>query len=387
MLAMKIRIVSLNKSLSLKSNDTLDFPKGKQNYSLFLFKSEALVKSNAGINDVNAGDCILISPSTSIFVKPKKEAVTYDLIEFKGSDATRLVSQVGFELNSVCSPVQIYFVDALMDKITKECNANDLLWERVIASSLDELLTKLVRFSKQDFVLSMPDHAQRLRELRSEVHENFSKHWTIGNMAEMMGLSSSRFASLYKQVFNTSPTEDLIKTRIDQSKKMLSATKVSVKKVSAACGFESVHYFHRAFKKRMNITPKHFQNHMLSVKGSIPNQEDNSSLDALSLSSDFSGTMEIINGELVFHGSGTAWNNFIGYDVKELRDKPFINFISPEDLDVATETINHIVQGNNVFDVAVSLTRKDGEPVGIEFSAVSKGDTWFWFAKKQLVEA
>ena len=384
---MKIRIVSLNKSLSLKSNDTLDFPKGKQNYSLFLFKSEALVKSNAGINDVNAGDCILISPSTSIFVKPKKEAVTYDLIEFKGSDATRLVSQVGFELNSVCSPVQIYFVDALMDKITKECNANDLLWERVIASSLDELLTKLVRFSKQDFVLSMPDHAQRLRELRSEVHENFSKHWTIGNMAEMMGLSSSRFASLYKQVFNTSPTEDLIKTRIDQSKKMLSATKVSVKKVSAACGFESVHYFHRAFKKRMNITPKHFQNHMLSMKGSIPSQEDNSSLDALSLNSDFSGTMEIINGELVFHGSGTAWNNFIGYDVKELRDKPFINFISPEDLDVATETINHIVQGNNVFDVAVSLTRKDGEPVGIEFSAVSKGDTWFWFAKKQLVEA
>ncbi len=384
---MKIRIVSLNKSLSLKSSDTLDLPKGKQNYSLFLFKSEALVKSNAGINDVNAGDCILISPSTSIFVKPKKEIVTYDLIEFKGSDATRLVSQVGFELNSVCSPVQIYFVDALMDKITKECNANDLLWERVIASSLDELLTKLVRFSKQDFVLSMPDHAQRLRELRSEVHENFSKHWTIGNMAEMMGLSSSRFASLYKQVFNTSPTEDLIKTRIDQSKKMLSATKVSVKKVSAACGFESVHYFHRAFKKRMNITPKHFQNHMLSMKGSIPSQEDNSSLDALSLSSDFSGTMEIINGELVFHGSGTAWNNFIGYDVKELRDKPFINFISPEDLDVATETINHIVQGNNVFDVAVSLTRKDGEPVGIEFSAVSKGDTWFWFAKKQLVEA
>ena len=384
---MKIRIVRLNKSLSLKSNDTLDFPKGKQNYSLFLFKSEALVKSNAGINDVNPGDCILISPSTSIFVKPKKEAVAYDLIEFKGSDATRLVSQVGFELNSVCSPVQIYFVDALMDKITKECNANDLLWERVIASSLDELLTKLVRFSKQDFVLSMPDHAQRLRELRSEVHENFSKHWTIGNMAEMMGLSSSRFASLYKQVFNTSPTEDLIKTRIDQSKKMLSATKVSVKKVSAACGFESVHYFHRAFKKRMNITPKHFQNHMLSMKGSIPSQEDNSSLDALSLSSDFSGTMEIINGELVFHGSGTAWNNFIGYDVKELRDKPFINFISPEDLDVATETINHIVQGNNVFDVAVSLTRKDGEPVGIEFSAVSKGDTWFWFAKKQLVEA
>jgi len=384
---MKIRIVSLNKSLSLNPSETLDIPRGKQNYSLFLFKTEALVKSDAGINDIDPGDCILISPSTSIFVKPKKNAIVYDLIEFKGSDATRLVSQVGFELNYVCSPVQIYFVDALMDKISKECNANDLLWERVIASSLDELLTKLVRFSKQDFVLSMPDHAQRLRELRSEVHENFSKHWTISNMAEMMGLSSSRFASLYKQVFNTSPTEDLIKTRIEQSKKMLSATKVSVKKVSVACGFESVHYFHRAFKKRMNITPKHFQNHMLSMEGSIPIQNDSASLDSLSLNADFSGTMEISNGELVFHGSGTAWTNFIGYDIQDLREKPFINFIIPEDLDIATETVNHIIQGNNVFDVAVSLKCKNGDTVGIEFSAVSKGDAWFWFAKKQLVEA
>ena len=384
---MKIRILSLNKSLSVKQGDSIDLPKGKRNYSLFLFKSEALVKSNAGINDVNPGDCILISPSSAVFLKPKKDTINYDLIEFKGADATRLVSQVGFELNTVCSPVQIYFVDAIMDKISKECNANDLLWDRVVASSLDELLTKLVRFSKQDFVLSMPDHAQRLRELRSEVHENFSKHWTIGSMAEMMGLSSSRFASLYKQVFDTSPTEDLIKTRIEQSKKMLSTTKVSVKKVSVACGFESVHYFHRAFKKRMNITPKHFQNHMLSMKGSIPTQENNSSLDALSLSADFSGTMEIVNGELVFLGNSTAWTNYVGYTSLELRDKPFINFISPEDLDVATEAVNHIAQGNNVFDVAIGLTCKNGESVKIEFSAVSKGDSWFWFAKKQLTEA
>ncbi len=384
---MKIRIVSLNKSLSVKQGDSIDLPKGKRNYSLFLFKSEALVKSNAGINDVNPGDCILISPSSAVFLKPKKDTINYDLIEFKGADATRLVSQVGFELNTVCSPVQIYFVDAIMDKISKECNANDLLWDRVVASSLDELLTKLVRFSKQDFVLSMPDHAQRLRELRSEVHENFSKHWTIGSMAEMMGLSSSRFASLYKQVFDTSPTEDLIKTRIEQSKKMLSTTKVSVKKVSVACGFESVHYFHRAFKKRMNITPKHFQNHMLSMKGSIPTQENNSSLDALSLSADFSGTMEIVNGELVFLGNSTAWTNYVGYTSLELRDKPFINFVSPEDLDVATEAVNHIAQGNNVFDVAIGLTCKNGESVKIEFSAVSKGDSWFWFAKKQLTEA
>ena len=54
---------------------------------------------------------------------------------------------------------------------------------------------------------------------------------------------------------------------------------------------------------------------------------------------------------------------------------------------MATEAVNHIAQGNNVFDVAIGLTCKNGESVKIEFSAVSKGDSWFWFAKKQLTEA
>ena len=60
----------------------------------------------------------------------------------------------------------------------------------------------------------MPDHSQKLRELRTEVHESFSKPWTIGQMASKMGLSASRFASLYKQEFSTSPTEDLIRTEL-----------------------------------------------------------------------------------------------------------------------------------------------------------------------------
>ena len=177
----------------------------------------------------------------------------------------------------VLSPVQTYFIDSSFEKIIKEHKAQDIHFEKIVSILIQELFTKISRFVKQDFVL-LPDHAQKLRELRTDVHENFSNRWTIGNMAEIMGLSSSRFASLYKQIFNISPTEDLIRTRIDQSKKMLSSTKVSIKRVSSACGFESVHYFHRAFKKRIGMTPKHFQNKMLSDQGSVPANESPHSL-------------------------------------------------------------------------------------------------------------
>jgi AraC-like DNA-binding protein len=261
-----------------------------------------------------------------------------------------------------------------------------MLWDRVVASTLDELLTKIIRFSKQDFVLSMPDHSQKLRDLRSEIHENFHLPWTIKKMADKLGLSCSRFASLYKQEFKTSPTEDLIKTRIVQAKKMLSATKVSVKQVSVACGFESVHYFHRAFKKRIDITPKHYQNFKLSMKGSVPSEEKSFTLDGLSIDSDFSGTMEIVNGEIVFHGNDSAWSEFLGYSPDVLKGKPFLNFICPQDLDIAREAVSNIIDNQNVKDVSVRLVKKDESLAKIEFSAITKGNTWFWFAKKIFVE-
>ena len=232
----------------------------------------------------------------------------------------------------------------------------------------------------------MPDHSQKLRDLRSEVHENFHLPWTIKKMADKLELSSSRFASLYKTEFKTSPTEDLIKTRIQQAKKMLSTTKVSVKQVSVACGFESVHYFHRAFKKRIDITPKHYQNFKLSMKGSIPSEEKSFTLDGLSIDSDFSGTMEIIDGEIILHGNDSAWADFLGYSPKVLKDKPFLNFICPEDLDIARESISNIIDGQNVKDVSVRLVKLDESRTKIEFSAITKGNTWFWFAKKAFMD-
>jgi AraC-like DNA-binding protein len=383
---MKIRVLSVKLGIQKGKDHFIDKAKGQKCYTLYVFKSSALAKTSIGLSEVDAGDCLLVSPTSPHYLKSKENKWEYDSISFKGSDATRLVSQVGLTCDVIHKPLQTYFIDALLDKLVKELRSMDLLYERVVGTTLDELLSKIVRFSKQDFVLSMPDHSQRLRDLRSEVHENFSKAWTIGQMADMMGLSASRFASLYKQEFEASPTEDLIRTRIAQAQKMLSATKVSVKQVSLACGFESVHYFHRAFKRRLNITPKHYQNHKLAMRGSVPQQEKSFTLDRLSVNSDFSGTMEIVDGEIFFHGSGSHWADYLGFSLDEVKSKPFLNFVYPDDLDIARETVSNIIDGRNVKDVAVRLNTKSGDFVKIDFSALTKGNTWFWFAKKLLVD-
>ena len=378
---MKIRIISLKQDKIL-TDSCIDEPKGETFYSLYFFKSSGLIKTSLGLSDIKKGDCIILDSMFPIYIKCKQENIKYDNLSFKGADATRLVQQIGLELNTLHTPIHTFFIDSILDKISKELHANDLLCERIVAGCVDELLTKIYRFTKQDFVLSMPDHSQKLRVLRSEVHENFSKAWTIGQMAKNMELSPSRFASLYKKEFKISPTEDLIRTRIDQAKLMLSSTKVSVKKVALACGFESVHYFHRAFKKRNKITPKHFQNHMLSNKGSVPTAEKVFSLDSLSLDADFLGNIELSNGEIFLKGANQQWQEFLGYNSDILKTKPFFNLVSPTHIEVAKEAVNNIIEGKNVQNINIDLIKENGDLVSISFSAMIKGNAWFWFARQ-----
>ena len=52
------------------------------------------------------------------------------------------------------------------------------------------------------------------------------------------------------------------------------------------------------------------------------------------------------------------------------------------DLVIGREALGQITQGQNLRDITIRLSKKDGGHRIVEFSAISKGNTWFWFARK-----
>ena len=96
--------------------------------------------------------------------------------------------------------------------------------------------------------------------------------------------------------------------------------------------------------------------------------------------------MEIVDGEILFHGTGSQWAEYLGFSLDEVKSKPFLNCVYSDDLDIARETVSNIIEGRNVKDVTVRLNTKSGDFVKIDFSALTKGNTWFWFAKKLLID-
>ena len=98
-----------------------------------------------------------------------------------------------------------------------------------------------------------------LFRMREQVGEDLSYAWTVDDMAEMAGLSPSRFFTVYKQLFGASPMDDLIAERMDRARWLLRNEPISIAVVAERCGFASIYHFSRTFKKRVGSSPTQFR--------------------------------------------------------------------------------------------------------------------------------
>lgn len=81
---------------------------------------------------------------------------------------------------------------------------------------------------------------------------------TVKDMAKRAGLSPSRFNVVFAETFGTTPYQYLLRMRVDHAKELLGSG-YPIKVVSEYCGFSDVHYFTKAFKSAVGVTPGQYR--------------------------------------------------------------------------------------------------------------------------------
>ncbi|MBD3242512.1 MAG: helix-turn-helix domain-containing protein [Chitinivibrionales bacterium] len=91
-----------------------------------------------------------------------------------------------------------------------------------------------------------------LREyLRHHAHESPSRDDT----ARALGITSRHVSRLCRELGHRSYLDMLDELRIERARSLLAGSHMTVKEVAFACGFGSVSYFIRVFRKRVGVTP------------------------------------------------------------------------------------------------------------------------------------
>ncbi|MEM9077695.1 MAG: AraC family transcriptional regulator, partial [Bacteroidota bacterium] len=100
----------------------------------------------------------------------------------------------------------------------------------------------------------------RLRSIHEFVDRNYQHKIAIKEVANLCNLGTESFCRYFKKTTGSTFTNFLNQYRISQAKRLLLMGK-NVSETCYECGFESLSYFNRTFKKISNQNPSDFRKH------------------------------------------------------------------------------------------------------------------------------
>lgn len=99
----------------------------------------------------------------------------------------------------------------------------------------------------------------KLSILRSKIYNKPYLEWNVEGLAHELTMSNSYFQHLYKAAFGISVMNDVIRSRIEHAKYLLSTTDMPISQIAEMCGYKCGLHFMRQFKTRMQMTPTEYR--------------------------------------------------------------------------------------------------------------------------------
>ena len=89
--------------------------------------------------------------------------------------------------------------------------------------------------------------------------KNIRENLSISDIANRLNISVYYLMHVFKKRTGITINEYKMALRIAQAKKMLKNTNKSISEIADSCGFESLQYFSRTFKKTEGVTPSQYR--------------------------------------------------------------------------------------------------------------------------------
>lgn len=146
-------------------------------------------------------------------------------------------------------------METLIGSVICEGNTDGYL----LRQSLHLLLCYLASLAGESAPPSAEDYTGRMKKkFLSYVKTSYSTA-TLTEAAAMMGLSPSYLSRWVEKNFGKSFKDLLMAQRFETACALLTTTAMPVGEIINRVGYENSSYFHKEFKKRYGVTPKHYR--------------------------------------------------------------------------------------------------------------------------------
>ncbi|MBE6559943.1 MAG: AraC family transcriptional regulator [Ruminococcaceae bacterium] len=95
----------------------------------------------------------------------------------------------------------------------------------------------------------------RIQKMLSYIYEHYMETVTLEDIARAADIGKSEAGRCFNMYMGCSPVEALIRYRLQIAHRLLNETNLTLQEISFECGFHSVNYFSRQFRKNYGCAP------------------------------------------------------------------------------------------------------------------------------------
>lgn len=100
---------------------------------------------------------------------------------------------------------------------------------------------------------------RQISQALAAMHNEPGAAWTLENLAQLVGMSRSRFSDRFTHLMGVSAMAYLSSWRLQKSLELLDQNQFSIQEVSNRAGYQSAAAFSRAFSSRFELSPKAYR--------------------------------------------------------------------------------------------------------------------------------
>lgn len=241
----------------------MDRPSGAGAGLFLLIKSDACFTVDGIDIDVDKGSFVIFLRDTPIKYRAKSDKYIDDwfYFEYDDNDISRFEA-LGLPLDTPYALTGIGELSQIFRMLTYEHFSAEEYSHELEEALLDCLLLKtarLVSAGRAAQVSGQTDKAGVLTGIRTKIYSVPEAELSIDTLAKEAGMSRSGFQHSYKKMFGVSPIGDIIASRLERARRLLTGTSLSVEEISHRCGYKSSYSFMRQFRNKTGKTPTEYR--------------------------------------------------------------------------------------------------------------------------------
>lgn len=139
--------------------------------------------------------------------------------------------------------------------LSKQTPCYELIVQRNISQIFEYIFCHLDSFPKFAATRIQIKSQIRLQKMLTYIYEHYAETISLEDIASAAHISRSEAGRCFHTYMGCSPFDALIQYRLQTALRLLNEKKLSLQEISYACGFNSVNYFSRKFKKTYGYSP------------------------------------------------------------------------------------------------------------------------------------